>query len=326
MIGLIVARIINHRRDSYRKAERQRLVPMLLEADFDPLLPNASKPSSALLANLAIELIQMVRGSDKETFVAKAFQLGVPLTLRHRLEHGSPRVRLAAAEALADFGDPSSLEQLHATLDDRNADVRLAAALALAAVGDAPPVRDLIEKLGLGSKETSMLVVSLFQDIAANRPHEIKALISDPKTNIAVKVSAIDALSASADYSIVPLIADLVLKAEPGAEEIPRYLRALGAFAHPAGSDAVEHALASTSWWVRSAAAEAAGKIGMSAASSRLAALLDDPEWWVRFRAGEALTRLGPAGQHLLSDVAREGSQTARIAARLTLAEHGIPA
>ena len=54
--------------------------------------------------------------------------------------------------------------------------------------------------------------------------------------------------------------------------------------------------------------------------------MLDDGDWWVRFRAGEALVRLGEPGHRLLAETSRCGTDRARHAAKLTLAEQAIAA
>lgn len=326
MIGLILARSVSRRRQSKREAERRRLVPLLLSAQPSAEEAVEAEKAPDLLADLSTELVQMVRGTDKENFVVSSTRLGVPERLRHRLDTGSPRVRLAAAEALADFGDEQSIERLTEALDDPNADVRLSAALALAAAGEAPSAIWLVEKLGIGTRENSMLVVGLFRDISVTKPEEIRQLIENDDTAPAVKVAAIDALSLSGDYSLVPLIADLAIKANPAGEELPRYLRALGDLGHPAAAAAVEHGLNSEVWWARAAAAQAAGRIGLSGSARRLVDLLDDPQWWVRFRAGEALASMGEDGHSLLREAAAAGSEPGSTAARLTLAERNIPA
>lgn len=325
MLALIVARSISARRQRKRDAERRRLIPLLLGADLGAERLEHVERAPDLVADLSTELVQMVRGTDKENFVASSARLGVPERLRHRLESGSPRTRLAAAEALADFGDNVSIERLRKALDDPNSDVRLSAALALATAGKAPPARLLVEKLGIGTRENSLLIVGLFREIASERPEEIKQLIEDPDTPPSVKAAAIDALSNSGDYSLVPLIVDLAMRADPAGEELPRYLRGLADFAHPAGAPAVEYALEAEAWWARAAAAQAAGKIGLNRTAERLAALLNDPQWWVRFRAGEALVALGEEGHRLLRSVSAGGSGLASEAARLTLAEQGLP-
>ena len=146
-----------------------------------------------------------------------------------------------------------------------------------------------------------MLIVALFQEISRTRPGEIRALIDDADCPPAVKAAAIEALAASGDYSLVPSIVELALAADPAGEELPRYLRALGAFQHPAAAPAIVRWLDAPTWWVRSAAAEAAGRVGLLGTADTLAGLLDDPDWWVRFRAGEALVRLGEPGRRLLA-------------------------
>jgi HEAT repeat protein len=325
MLGLIIARRVSEFRAKSRQEERRRLVPMLLDPNPEPR-PQEVKPAPDLLADLFTELIQMVRGTDREKFVASSSRLGVPQRLRQRLDYGSPRIRLAAAEALGDFDDEQSMARLHSALDDPNEDVRLAAALALAEAGHAPNARLLVEKLGIGTSEHSMLVVGLFEDIARDRPEEVKAIVEAEDMPAGAKAAAIEALTASGDYSLVPIISRLVLAAGADAEELPRYLQALGEFGHPAGARAVEHALGSPRAAVRAAAAEAAGRIVLGTSASRLAELLEDQDWWVRFRAGEALARLGDEGQGLLRDLAEHGSEAARETARLTLAERGLVA
>lgn len=277
-----------------------------------------------MLADLATELIQMVRGSDKADFVERAYRLGVADTLHARLRSGSSRVRLAAAEALADFGDPASLAALHGVLDDPNEDVRLSAALALAQAGHAPPVSELVKTLGIGTSEHSMLVVGLFREIANETPDQIRALVEDPGSSPEVKAAAIEALTALGDPGLVPVITRLAIDTDEHAEELPRYLRALGRFGHPAAAPAIVEAMDSAVWWVRAAAAEAAGRIGLAELSARLTTLLDDESWWVRFRAGEALFQLGGEGRESLADAARSGAPRARDAAAFTLAERGM--
>jgi HEAT repeat protein len=322
MLALIAARLVLGWTGRARSAEKKRLVPMLLGAAPPGLLKKRARGD--LLTGLLVELIQLVRGSDRERFIEAATRLGVPARLRHHLNSGSPRVRLAAAEALAEFPDESSVERLKAALRDRSPQVRLSAALALASVGRTPPARDLIDLLGVGTTENSLLTVGLLRDIATQRPDEIRGLIVDEGVPAGAKASAIEALSSSADYSLVPLIASLALSTDSEDPALPRYLRALGAFAHPAGEKAVKRGLGSPSWEVRAAAVEAAGKIGLVSVGAHLRELLADPEWWVRFRAGEALARMGPEGARLLHEAALHGPEPGRTAATLTIAERGI--
>lgn len=170
-----------------------------------------------------------------------------------------------------------------------------------------------------------MLIVSLVAEVAQYRPDEVRQLLLDPTTIPAIKAAAIEALSGSGDYRLVPVITRLALSTGDDAPELPRYLRALGQFGHPAARPAILRKLSSKVWFVRAAAAEAAGRIGLVDAADALLGLLDDADWWVRYRAGEALVRLGKTGKALLTEMSCLGSLRAREAARLALVEQAVP-
>ncbi len=325
MCGLIVSRLLAHRRDSALAAHRRVLIPLLLGEAGDDVVRAAVPKRSLILNDLAIELIQLVRGEERDRFVATATRLGVTDELRRVLARSSVRSRIVAAEPLAHFPDPLTTDALEAALEDRNSEVRLAAALSLAGSDRAPEARRLIELLRLGTSEQSMLIVALFQEISRTRPGEIRELIDDVDCMPAVKAAAIEALAASGDYALVPAIVALALVSDPMGAELPRYLRALGAFQHPAAAPAIVRWLDAPTSWVRSAAAEAAGRVGLLETAETLSGLLDDPDWWVRFRAGEALVRLGEPGRRLLACCSRDGSDRVRSAAQLTLAEQAVP-
>jgi hypothetical protein len=326
MAGLIIARSVEEARARRHGDERRRLIPLLLGSDGDATsLPRSGK-SNELLTDLAVELIQMVRGEERERLTQAAARAGVPHRLLRRLRSPSAQARISAVEALAAFRFQQTVSALYDALGDRNADVRMTAAMSLAAMGEAPPARELIDKLGIGTRENSLLTIGLFEDIAATRPQEVRAVIEDPTVPGLAKAAAIDSISASGDYSLVPVITRLALAADLGAGELPRYLQSLARFGHPAAIPAIKRALGSDAPPARAAACEAAGLVAVAELAGRLIELLDDPDWWVRFRAAEALTRLGTQGAALLGRTAREGSPVAARAAALTLAERGITA
>ncbi|QNM82489.1 HEAT repeat domain-containing protein [Sphingomonas sabuli] len=320
MVLLLIARLITAGLTRRRLAERDRLVPLLLGDDAGGPAPDFNRK---LLTTLAVELIELVRGAERDRLVAAATAMGVPERLRHQLDSGSPRVRLAAAEALAQFADDKSIARLRAALQDRNSSVRIAAALSLAATGQTPPASELVYKLGIGSTENSLLAASLFRDVAERRPEELKALLVDPAIPAGAKAAIIESLSASADYTLVPLIVSLVGE-EDNPRHLTRYLRALGAFGHPAAEPAIRRALENPHWEVRGAAARAAGRIGLTGLAPNLRRRLGDSEWWVRFRSAEALTLFGPAGEAILRDVAASDSEPGRTAATKILAERNL--
>lgn len=323
MVGMILARLWSERRTRRLAARRASLLPRLLAGDVEQseLL---SGPIDPLTTDLVVELVAMVRGDERDGFVALGSRLGAEDALAARLARGKPRTKVVAAEALAHFSGQRATDALDRALDDDSADVRLAAALALSQSGRAPPIALLVERLSLGRAENSLLLVSLLQHLVEDRREEVEALLEDDGVPPAVKAAAIDALAAFGSFAIAPTITRLAIEADPHGEEVARYLRALGTLRHPAGIPAIEHHLDAPTGWARAAAAEAAGRIGVDKVAPQLAALLEDEDWWVRFRAGEALSRLGEDGIARLHAAADADAPRTHHAARMTLAELGI--
>ena len=321
--ALVLARLLLGWRKRAREAERKRLVPLLLgEADAD--LSSRLWLADKLIAGLMVDLIQLVRGEERHRFIARAAELGVPARLRHQLGSGAARHRQAAAEALGLFSDERSIESLYHALGDRNPDVRLTAALALAQAGRAPPLRELVRRLDVGRREKSLLVNSLFKEIARHGTEELEALVGDEGVPATARIAAVEALAEAGSYAAVPLIAEAAIAGARDGRELAQYLRALAELGHPAAAPAVEAALSSPSASARAAAAEAVGRIGLADLAPRMTALLADPSWRVRFRAGEALVRMGEDGVAVLREAAAAGAGAAAEAAALTLRERGL--
>ncbi len=320
---LVGVRVITTRQRLRWATRRRELVRRLLGGNAE-VKAELKRLPPALVADTFVELIRLVRGEERNKFVAQANEFGVPHQLARQVRRGSARARLLAAHALAQFDDAESVTALRGAVGDGDSKVRLAAALSLAEGGNADDLQELVRDLRLGSEEGSALAVSLFQSAAAAGVEDIKTLIVAPETNAGVRMAAIDALVATGDYSVVPVISDLALNAADDAAELPRYLRALGLIGHPAAHRAVMAGLSSQAFSVRAAAAEAAGRIALGEAADRLVELLDDGEWWVRFHAAEALLKLGPDGVERLRATARDGTPRARDAAASMLAEHEV--
>ncbi|APR53184.1 hypothetical protein CA223_04445 [Sphingomonas koreensis] len=320
---LVVLRLITTWQRGRHLAARRRLAPLLLEGgeiDREAL----RRIPDHVVTDLSLDLIQLVRGAERDAFITNATRLGVPARLARRMRAGSARNRATALQGIAQFDSPEARTALHTALNDRNRDIRLAAAQALAAKGELLDPQDLVRRLELGVNQSSRITISLFQAIAETRPDAIKALVVQPDQKLDVRIAAIEALAATGDYSLVPVIAELALAAEDGSEELPRYLHALGKLGHPSGAGAVLAGLSSGSMAARAAAARAAGRIAVPRSAERLAQLLSDREWWVRFRAAEALIAIGEPGVARLHEAAAGGYGPARDAAETMLAETGI--
>ena len=318
---MVLRRLISPFQEARREALRLQLVKIFLNPDLPAIeLERLRSAPSSLVALVCAELLELVRGAEKQTIVAAGIRFGVPETLHQRLCSRSLGKRLAAAEALGEFNDDTTAERLHAALDDPAPAVRLAAAISLVMNGRAPPLQVLIERLSLGTKESSRFIVKLFRERAESDPSEVEALLSRDDLPLAVKVDAAEALAAQGSYDAVGPIASLVLDSDhEEADALPDLLRALGELAHPGAAGAIEHGLASDIWQIRAAAADAAGKTMLTSSIDRLAQLVHDKHWLVRFRSSEALARLGRSGHQALRGVARSTRGSPREAALIAL-------
>lgn len=322
LIALVLFRLLGPLREAGREARRLQLVMLLSKVEWTAAdQARLSRAPPGLVADVCIELLQMVRGDQKDRIVDAGRRAGVVEILCERLKSWSHGVRLGAAEALGDFVDDPVADALGAALEDPVPTVRLAAAISLTGVGRAPPLRMLIDKLELGTAECSRFILKLFRDRAAAGPDEVKALLADEGVSDTVKGYAAEALAAAGDHAAVAAIASLVLDGETDRSTMAGYVQVLGELAHPDAADAIEYALRSDHWQVRASAADAAGKIRLSSSIDTLTALLADSHWLVRLRASEALGKLGAAGRSALTDTSRTAHGPAREAAAIELAQ-----
>ncbi|MGY6552874.1 MAG: HEAT repeat domain-containing protein [Erythrobacter sp.] len=268
---------------------------------------------------MTLELAEMVRGPERDALLSRAKMLGVDrVLLRHSVSR-IPQNRLLAAEALAMF--PAGRERVRQMLRDTNPYVRLGAALALAQNQAAPPARELVERLRLGTEERSLLTASLMRDLVEADPGSVEDLLGDGAIPSATKLAALDALAAGGRVEHAPLVAKMAEDSAHDSDLLARIHHALGRIGHPSGHKAILQGLVSPAWQVRAAAAQAAGSNGLVEAVELLGDLLEDTHWWVRFRAGDALWRLGNKGRDVLEKTARDGELIARDAAQAMLAE-----
>ena len=322
LIALVLIRLLGPLREAGREARRFQLVVLLSKTEWtarDRATLAGAPP--ALVADVCIELLQMVRGDEKHRIVDAGRRAGVVEVLCERLASWSHGARLSAVEALGDFVDDAVAESLVSALEDPVPTVRLAAAISLASAGRAPPLRTLIDKLELGTAECSKFILRLFRNRAADDPDEVQALLTDDSLSDSIRRYAAEALAAAGDYTAVSAISSLVLNNETSQSAVAGYVDVLGEMAHPDGGAAVKHALRSNHWQVRAAAAGAAGKIRMSSSIDALSRLLADRNWLVRRRAGESLGKMGAAGERVLTDVSRTAHGRAREAATIELAQ-----
>jgi HEAT repeat protein len=79
--------------------------------------------------------------------------------------------------------------------------------------------------------------------------------------------------------------------------------------------------MANGDWEVRAAAADSAGRLGLSELAVPLSRLMEDDVWTVRYAAANALRSSGQPGERLLREIAATEVSRSQRTASLILAE-----
>lgn len=225
---------------------------------------------------------------------------------------GNEEHRLRAVAALALFNTPRAVGALTVGLTDRSPRVRLAAAQALVDAEAEGSVRALIRHLDIGDEIRSRALREIFRDLASRRSAEMLELL-DEEVSDTVKVLALYGLAGTRNPALLPAI--IAQTASPAVDVRAEAVRALAMIGHPDAAPTVLARLADESWVVRAQAAICAGTIGLVETIPVLISLLADAEWWVRFRAARALAQIGGEGRRALERVAAEPGSARDIAA-----------
>ncbi len=324
MAGLIVRRVFIDRataRRAARRAELQALVIAAIDSACSSSIPPVtSQDDRRILAEIGRELVDLVRGEDRARLLILMEANGVVETALSDMTAGSARRREAAIAHLAPFNrDDVRSALLNALRRDPVPAVRMSAAFALAEWGEPPPLPVIVEALGGLDNAGSLRLRALLALVAAASPLELVELIRS-NASPSVLAAALHALGQSGTLGAI----DLILEATAHADVTVRAeaFMALAQLGHPDAERAILGGLADTAWQVRGQAASCAGQIGLISAIPALEGALSDPQWWVRLRVCEALGKLGTAGIDALKRIAK-GTGLAAQTAQLALAEAG---
>lgn len=248
-----------------------------------------------------------------------------------QLSHREERVRVEAALALGESGNPAALEPLRQALSDPAADVRAAAAQALGRLGDAGPVPRLVDLLTDAYPHVRRRAVEALGEIGDGRAAgALVRLLTDPvgpvrrAARLALKgigeparaalaealadraqedqrVAAAEALGQmEASWAVSPLLDNL---SDPSPRVRLAVVTALGRLGDFRATQPLMAALQEDDPAVRKAVVEALGHLGDPQA---LYAVRQLARWWrpgvsleLRLAAEEALGRLQEAARHL---------------------------
>ena len=274
-----------------------------------------------VLTDLAVDLLELVRGDEKARFAERVARAGAVARLHQRLRRGNVRGRVLAAAALANFHDEETQEALTEALDDRNPRVGRVAALSLAATGKSPAPKEVIRRLRISEHEASLLIVMLLVGMAQSDVESVRSLLLDPDTSEDLKAATAEALALCNDVAAVPDISRLAMDADPGQANCLAIWRHLPISSIlPVPRPSYTGSMPPRLRYGLPQPAQRDGS-GSSRPSTGLSCLLDDADWWVRFQAAHALLRYGEEGQRRLNLAAARNEEPARETASLTLAE-----
>lgn len=301
------------RREAVRKKAFTRELLAYLEGGDDTAITLALGRRSArrILPEVARRILRLVRGEDLTRLSSLLRQSGAIKNLIRLSASGRDDERLDAVETLAFLNEPEAMATLEKRLDDRNYDVQVAAALGLANWNKLPPADELAVRLRIETADRLSSYFKIFRAYLTDRADELLPLLSADRP-AAVKIVAIDALSESGEFAVLPWL--LKLAEDSNLNVRVCAVKGLGRLGHPRARDVVLQSLADPAWEVRAQAAQAVGAIGLKVATPALSLLLEDNKhWWVRYRSAQALGRLGKAGQEALTESATRSADAANF-------------
>lgn len=195
-------------------------------------------------------------------------------------------VRIAAAEALGEIGDPAAVEALVRTLGDAREDVRIAAVSALGRIGDRRAVKPLIRLFRGRYHGVRVAAADAVAEFGRDALGELEEALNDPLP--VVRVTAARAIGKIGATESIPLLISHLGDAAPDVRwSVARALSTFGAMA----VEPIFHVLRTGSREMRLAAVDALWEISDERAGDALRYALDDEDEEVRAKAAAALRK-----------------------------------
>ncbi len=287
---LFVVKVIRRRVRGRRFKKRQRYVDLvgelIVRGTFQHRVFRVHS-ADPLFRGVVLEYLRMLRGEDRSRLMNAARDMGMVDRYLKELSARDRDLRVAAAQALGEIGDPATLEELVFALADPIEEVGAQAAAALANIGDPRAVRSMLAAMDDHDQWTAQrLADSLFTFGKDAVPEMTRYLQGSGKYGPLVART-------------LGLIGDL--RAEPAliqalsSSSLELRLRAVAALGRAGSVDAVPYlieALGDESWQVRAQAATTLGRRRDREGLPGLRLALTDPSWWVRHNAAAALAQV----------------------------------
>lgn len=297
---------------------RQLLVSLVVHDDVDEshlqTLLGVDERTWRALEPIVIGMVRKLRGEAREVLVDLLERRGTITRLRRRLRSHSAVRRARAAELLGLLGEHAprgDLERL--LLGDPDPEVRIVAARALGEVGDPAAAGPLIAAVsGVRAVPLRIVARSLARVGPGAAPVLVEAMTSAEATARAV---AAEILGLGGAVTAVGVLSSHALR-DPDDDVRIRCARALGRIGVPSALAVLRRCTApGEPAALRAVATRAIGDVGGPEAIRALEPLLADAEHRVASNAARALGGLGPAAIELLGEVAASHGPGAGYAA-----------
>lgn len=328
VIATILVKAIRAVQRRRRKRLRESLEPALYDylatGDISQDLRVKRRRAQTVLSDIIVELLNVLQGSQSQSVVDLAGELGLVERDLKQLDSPGLWSRAKAVENLGYYGGPESVGPMSELLSESDETIKAVAARALSRIGTREAAESLTRFLNSDSELTSLRM--------AENLERIGPLAVDPLIEL---IESEDEDGRRAQVLAAQILGNLrVAKARTALQQaIKRHWNtdiraqsalALGKIGNPDDLPALLEAAEDNSWPVRVQAANALGMIGETETVPTLEKLVADEEWWVRLNASRALVNIGPEGERALVRTLDNPDRYARDRAAATLEEQGV--
>lgn len=278
-------------------------------------------PTWRALEPTVLDMLRKVRGDSRERLVALVVAQGTVARMRRRIRRPGAVGRAHAAELLGLLRCPEARDDLVRLLGDRDPEVRIVAARALGELGDPTAADPLLQTLAT-PRSVPLRVVA--RSLARLGP-EIGPTLVDGLRSPDALVRAVCAEISGLLGATAAQAALLDVAGDDAVEDVRiRAARALGRVGLPSALPVLVRATdPGQPSPLRAVAAGALGDLGGAGPVEFLEVLLGDPDRRVSANAGRAMTRVGAAGLARLRQIARQDGDAGECA-REALAMHAL--
>ena len=302
-LAIVVRRAVRERSQRRERAlaepHRQLLVALVVDDDVDEqhlqTLLHLDPATWAALEPIVVSMVRKLRGEARAVLVDLLDRRGTIARLTRRLRsHGAVR-RARAAELLGLLGEHAPRTELERLLlTDRDPEVRIVAARALGEVGDPASAGPLLSAVA-GPQGVPMRIVA--RSLARLGPGAAGPLVEAmTSADAPARAVAAEILGLGGAVTAVGVLSSHALR-DPDDDVRIRCARALGRIGVPSALSVLRRCVApGEPSALRAVAARAVGDVGGPEAVRVLQPLLADPEHRVASNAARALAGLGPLG------------------------------